>query len=110
MTTSTLSRSEYNNAYYKANREKLKAMSKAYREANLEIINARKKAYREANREKLALHFKIYHEANPSKVIINNLALKYKISRSIARALISQELIEVKILQIQLRRLINARA
>ena len=110
MTTSTLSKAEYHKAWRDANKEKLIAISKAYHEANREIINARKKAYREANLEKVALISKIYHEANPSIVILSNLARKYKISRPIARALIPQELLEVKLLELQLHRLINARA
>ena len=125
MTTSTLSKAEYHKAWRDANKEKLIAISKAYHEANREIINARKKAYREANlekeavrmktyreanHEKVALISKIYHEANPSIVILSNLARKYKISRPIARALIPQELLEVKLLELQLHRLINARA
>jgi len=81
-------------AYYKANKDKLKAYSKAYQEANKDKVRVwyeankdkikeRKKAYdkayreankdkikayREANKDKIKEQIKAYHEANKQKI------------------------------------------
>ena len=125
MTTSTLSRIEYFKAYYVANREKIDsatqayrkanpekeaAHQKAYREANVKKILAASKAYREANPEKVKIKNKAYLEANPQKNALNIMAIKSKLSNPEIRDLVPQELIEVKALQLQLHRLIYARA
>ena len=96
-------------AWKKANPEKEAAYQKAYRAANIEKASVANKAYQKANLEKENARKKVWLKANPSASIINNLALKYKISVTVIRNLVPQELIEVKSLQLQLHRLINAR-
>ena len=125
MTTSTLSRAEYmktwraanfekdearKKAWKKANPEKEAAYQKAYRAANIEKVSVANKAYQKANLKKENARKKVWLKANPSASVINNFALKFKLSVTVIRALVPQELIEVKSLQLQLHRLINARA
>lgn len=85
---------EYNQAYYRRNREKIKAQNRAYRQANLERARAweraynethreernrksleryyanpeYRKAYNEANRERIRAYNRAYREANREKV------------------------------------------
>ena len=66
---------EYNQAYYRANREKLKEAGRRYREANpedSEKLLARTRRYREINREQIRDrakgHSRRYREANREKV------------------------------------------
>ena len=110
MTTSTLSRAEYQKAYREANPEKILGLAKAYREANLEKILASQRAYRKVNREKAIFAQKKYHKVNLQATIIDSMARKCKSSALEIRALVPQELLEVKLLQLQLHRLIHARA
>ena len=125
MTTSTLSNAEYQKAYYEANREnlsitrkayyeanreKINAVIEAYRKANPEMVNAINKTYRESNREILSDRHKAWHKAHPYHRIIRYMATKCKVSTVVINELVPQELIEVKSLQLQLHRLINARA
>ena len=136
MTTSTLSKAEYMKAWrdanpekvkawQKANPEKIKAAMKTYRKNNPETVAASSKVYREANREKIEGVNKAYYEnnreiiaerskswykAHPYQTILKNMSIKCKVSMTVINKLVPQELIEVKMLQIQLRRLIYARA
>jgi uncharacterized membrane protein YdbT with pleckstrin-like domain len=96
-------------AWKKANREKEAAYQKAYREANKGKALEANKKYQKVNLEKENARKKVWLKSNPSASIINNLALKYKISVTVIRNLVPQELIEVKSLQLQLHRLIHAR-
>jgi hypothetical protein len=115
-----LSKAEYQKAYREANKEKDAARKKAWKKANREKEAAYQKAYREANKgkaleankkyqkanlEKENARKKVWLKSNPSASIINILALKYKISVTVIRNLVPQELIEVKALQLQLWRL-----
>ena len=95
MTTSTSNRAKY---------------QKAYREANPEKILASQRAYRKVNREKAITSQKAYRKASPQASIIDSMARKCKSSALEIRALVPQELLEVKLLQLQLHRLLNARA
>ena len=98
-------------AKYRAdNAEKLKADHAKYKAANREKTKANMAKYRAANPEKLKADQAKYRAANPSVGIHTNISLRYKVSMSVVRNLVPQELIEVKLLQIQLHRLINARA
>ena len=125
MTTSTLSKAEANKVWREANKEKETARKKAWRKANPEKAAAYHKAYREANKEKTSEVNKAYQKvnlekenarkkawlkANPSASTLSIIADKCKMSVTVIRNLVPQELIEVKVLQIQLHRLINARA
>ena len=96
--------------YKAANPEKTKAAQAKYRAANPEKTKARMAKYRAANLEKTKADQAKYRAANPSVGIHTNISLRYKVSMSVVRNLVPQELIEVKLLQIQLHRLINARA
>jgi ABC-type nitrate/sulfonate/bicarbonate transport system substrate-binding protein len=108
-------------AWLKANPEKLKATAKAYRKNNPETVAASSKAYREANREQARASNKAYHGRNreifaerhkawgishPYQIVIRNMASKCKVSSHEIRGLAPQELIEVKLLQLQLHRMI----
>jgi len=117
VTTLTLSKAEYHKAnlekeaarkkaYYEANTEKVLASHKAYRKANLEKVAAINKAYRKANPEKVVASHRAYRKANPQEGIVHTIAIKYKTSAAVIRDLVPQELMEAKILQLQLRRLI----
>ena len=97
-------------AWRKANPEKTIAISKTYYEANREKEAARKRAYNKANPEIAFAKNKAFRDANPQAAIINVIARKYKVLIHEVRSLVPQELIEIKMLQIQLRRLIIARA
>ena len=110
MTTSTLSRAEYLKAYRKANAEKNRTWAKTNYKANREKADARTKAYYAANPEKAASRCKAYRDANPQANALDIMASKSKVSIPEIRNLVPQELIEVKVLQIQLHRLIHARA
>lgn len=81
-----------------------------YRADNAEKLKADHAKYKAANREKTKANMAKYRAANPSVGIHTNISLRYKVSMSVVRNLVPQELIEVKLLQIQLHRLINARA
>ena len=109
MTTSTLSRAEYLKAYRKANAEKNRTWAKASYKANREKADARTKAYYAANPEKRASLCKAYRDANPQANALDIMASKCKVSNHEIRGLAPQELIEVKLLQLQLHRLIHAR-
>jgi len=63
-------------AHRQANKEKLAAKDKAYRQANKEEIAAKKKAYSEANQEKIAAKNKAYREANKEKIAARDKAWK----------------------------------
>ena len=73
-----LTRSEYQKAYNKANRDKIIKCNKAYYEANKDKIakykKAYNKAYNKANRDKIAKYIKAYYEANKDKIIKYNKA------------------------------------
>jgi hypothetical protein len=105
-----LRKAEYQKAYYEANREKVKASNKAYYKANPEKSSAISKAYYGVNVEKIKIKNKAYLEANPQANALRVMAVKSKTSRREIRALVPQELIEVKLLQLQLHRMIHARA
>ena len=110
MTTSTLSRAEYMKTWRAANFEKDEARKKAWKKANPEKEAAYQKAYYAANPEKAAPRRKAYRDANPQANALDIMANKSKVSIPEIRNLVPQELIEVKVLQIQLHRLIHARA
>ena len=110
MTTSTLSRAEYLKAYRKSSAEKNRTRAKTNYKANREKADARTKAYYAANPEKSASRCKAYRDANPQANALTIMAGKNKVSIPEIRNLVPQELIEVKVLQIQLHRLIHARA
>ena len=110
MTSSKLRKAECDKARYAANREAILVSQKAYRKANREKQKVDAVKYRAANPEKVKGSVAKYKAANPSINVLGNIRVKYKVPVSELRQLISQELIEVKLLQLQLHRLINARA
>jgi hypothetical protein len=93
--------------YHAANPEKAKASKAKYRAANFEKIKANKAKYNAANFEKVKASKAKGLKANPSISIINKISRTYKTPAPVLRQLIPQELIDVKILQITLHRLIK---
>jgi hypothetical protein len=63
--------------------------------------------WRTNNPEKSATHKKKYHAAHPTALVVSNMALTFKISNTQIRESVPQELIELKLLQLTLRRLIQ---
>jgi hypothetical protein len=59
---------EYNQSYYKNNKEKIKQKQKELREKNIEKYKEKDKLYREKNIEKCKERDKIYYENNKEKV------------------------------------------
>jgi len=106
VTSLTLRKAECDKARYAANREVILGYQKAYRDANREKQKAKAVKYRAANPEKVKGSVAKYKAANPSINLLSNICVKYKVPVAELRQLIPQELIEVKLLQIQLRRLI----
>tara|TARA_R110002020_G_scaffold216534_1_gene424309 strand:- start:40 stop:519 length:480 start_codon:yes stop_codon:yes gene_type:complete len=70
----------YDEAYYKANKEKIITRNKAYYEANKEKKLASYKAWYEANKEKKKAYNKAWYEANKEKKLAKSktYSLKYK--------------------------------
>lgn len=60
--------SEYQTAYYQANKERIDAQTALYRQANKEKIKARSRAYQQANREKLTAYQAVWYQAKKNKL------------------------------------------
>ena len=88
-------------------KEKIKADRDRYHAANSEKIKASMARYQAANSEKIKAYKAKYIAANPSSSIFNNIQKKYNVPRSELNNLIPQDLIDVKILQLTLHRLIK---
>jgi hypothetical protein len=99
-------RKELNKKYYEANYEKEIERSKKYREANREKEIERQKKYREANPGKVKEFSKKYYESLPDPVVIR--CLQQGTSLTAAEIKGHPELIEIKRLQIQIKRMCEA--
>jgi hypothetical protein len=58
---------EFNDNYYKNNKEKIKANVRAYREANLDIVKKREVEYRKTHRPEALKRAKDWAKENPEK-------------------------------------------
>lgn len=59
---------EYNAIWKKQNREKIREYDRQYKQSNKDKINERQRAYQEANKEKVQLQVKAYKVANREKL------------------------------------------
>ena len=95
-------------AIYRAdNPEKVKASVAKYKAANPEKVKASVAKYKAANPEKVKARKAKYYASNDDYFIINRISLKYKVPAPELKNLIPQDLIDVKILQLTLHRLIK---
>jgi len=101
--------------YRENNKEKITAQSKIYCEKNKESIRAKHKIYRENNKEKMTSKHKIYYENNKEKITSKRKIYRENLSDSYVKELltgksglsckdIQQELIEIKRVQILIKR------
>ena len=113
MTTLTLgltkkeTQKEYTAKYYAANPEKVKASIAKWKAANSEKVRGDMYKWIAANPEKVKANFAKYYVNHPTVFEIKNMAIMFKISRTQIRELVPQELIELKLLQLTLHRLIQ---
>ena len=64
----------YNQTYYAANRERVRAAVAAWKKANPEQVAAAGKAWREANPERVAASNRAYHAANRDRLVARSRA------------------------------------
>ena len=90
-----------------ADPEKRKAMSRAYRETHREQEKFRSKTYKKANPELVAFTVKIYRKNNPEKHFIKDVKSSLVRAIQIPTNLIPPELIEAKVMQLKVIRLLR---
>jgi len=90
-----------------ANKEKEKVNRKASREANKEKKVAQQKVWQKANKEKIVAREKAYREANPEKQDIKHIKQRLSESMQIPTTFIPPELIEAKLMQLKVIRLLR---
>ena len=87
--------------------ERIAIRSAIYRADNPEKVKASVAKYKAANPEKVKARKAKYYASNDDYFIINRISLKYKVPAPELKNLIPQDLIDVKILQLTLHRLIK---
>ena len=111
MTISTLSRKEKDAIYtakYRANNpEKVREAAIRWKANNSEKVKAGKAKWDDNNREKIKVVSAKYRANNPGQTILSWAQTKYKTPMTELRQIIPQELIDVKLLQLTLHRLIK---
>jgi hypothetical protein len=88
-------------------KEKKKATTAKWRADNPEKAKATSAKWRADNPEKVSADRAAYYVNHPTVSVINGMALRFKISSIQLREIVPQELIELKLLQLTLHRLIQ---
>ena len=88
-------------------KEKQKLSCAKWRTNNPEKRKLNCAKWRTNNPEKSATHKKKYRAAHPTALVVSNMALTFKISNTQIRESVPHELIELKLLQLTLHRLIQ---